>query len=349
MQHSITAAALSTSFLLNHIPPTAPSWTHWLQDLRSHAIAWVWVVSQKVWKIKPRLVEFWQCTGLQHLSENAIVFPLLPGSAEAQVIWGGNFIGDISAKKYQNPFTCVKVIASQRWDVFETWCICSAWKLLNRCNHIVWPIEFYQASRRYELAYNGSLLVSITGVGYLFLRQPLNLSLFGYILAAALTGRNHAAMCINLVHTVIRNSMRVRLLLGYGSNCHRTESDHIILCRITRCFKGHQTFFVRPLISTINNLTSCTRFAQSVYILDYRQQPVALALSHTFILLFSRFPAALALFLPIPSQKRLNRSRCSLTCWVGWLHGTCITWECRRFTGRGSFGGVWWTENHCKT
>jgi len=28
------------------------------------------------------------------------------------------FIGNISAKKYYNPFTCVKVIASQRWDVF---------------------------------------------------------------------------------------------------------------------------------------------------------------------------------------------------------------------------------------
>jgi len=32
------------------------------------------------------------------------------------------FIGYISSKKYQNPFTCVKVIASQRWDVFETRC-----------------------------------------------------------------------------------------------------------------------------------------------------------------------------------------------------------------------------------
>jgi len=57
-------------------------------------------------------------------------FPVLPGSAEAQVIWGGivkrllsaYFIGNISAKKYQNPFMCVKVIASQRWDVFETRC-----------------------------------------------------------------------------------------------------------------------------------------------------------------------------------------------------------------------------------
>jgi len=28
------------------------------------------------------------------------------------------FIGNIFAKKYQNPFMFVKVIASQRWDVF---------------------------------------------------------------------------------------------------------------------------------------------------------------------------------------------------------------------------------------
>jgi len=28
------------------------------------------------------------------------------------------YIGIISAKKYQNPFMCVKVIASQMWDVF---------------------------------------------------------------------------------------------------------------------------------------------------------------------------------------------------------------------------------------
>jgi len=59
--------------------------------------------------------------------KNAIfVFPVLPGNAEAQVTWGGipkrllnsYFIGNISAKKYRNLFTCVKVIASQRWDVF---------------------------------------------------------------------------------------------------------------------------------------------------------------------------------------------------------------------------------------
>jgi len=41
--------------------------------------------------------------------------PVLPGSAEAQVIWCGivkclliaYFIGNISAKKYQNLFACV--------------------------------------------------------------------------------------------------------------------------------------------------------------------------------------------------------------------------------------------------
>jgi len=53
-------------------------------------------------------------------------FPILTVSAKAQVIWGGMikrlligyFIGNISAEKYQNPFTCIKIIASQRWDVF---------------------------------------------------------------------------------------------------------------------------------------------------------------------------------------------------------------------------------------
>jgi len=59
--------------------------------------------------------------------KNAIfVFPRCPGSAEAQVIGGGTvkglliayFIGNISAKKYQNAFMYVEVIVNQRWDVF---------------------------------------------------------------------------------------------------------------------------------------------------------------------------------------------------------------------------------------
>ena len=74
-------------------------------------------------------------------------FPVSPCIAEAQVIWGGIvrrlliacFIVNVSAKKYQNPFMCVKVIASQRWDVFwdtvyivamiiyhvSLWCMCN--------------------------------------------------------------------------------------------------------------------------------------------------------------------------------------------------------------------------------
>jgi len=55
-----------------------------------------------------------------------LCFSILPGSAEAQVFWGGivislliaYFISNISAKKYQNLFPCLKVIAIQRWDVF---------------------------------------------------------------------------------------------------------------------------------------------------------------------------------------------------------------------------------------
>ena len=67
------------------------------------------------------------CLTQSNCVKNVIfMFPFLTGSAVAQVIWGGivkrlstaYFIYNISAKKYQNPFTCIKVIASQRWDVF---------------------------------------------------------------------------------------------------------------------------------------------------------------------------------------------------------------------------------------
>jgi len=34
------------------------------------------------------------------------------------------FMDNISTKTYQNPFMCVKVIASLWCDVFETWCTC---------------------------------------------------------------------------------------------------------------------------------------------------------------------------------------------------------------------------------
>jgi len=109
--------------------PTAPSWTHWWQHLGSHTAAWVWVVSQTDWRNQEAtswiLAMHWYSIWVK----NAIfVFPVLPGrpSAEAQGIWSGTakrlltayFIGNISAKKYQNAFMCVKVIANQRWDVF---------------------------------------------------------------------------------------------------------------------------------------------------------------------------------------------------------------------------------------
>jgi len=53
-------------------------------------------------------------------------FPVLPGSAEAQVIWGStvkrlliaSLLVTFLPKKYENVFTYVKVIANQRWDVF---------------------------------------------------------------------------------------------------------------------------------------------------------------------------------------------------------------------------------------
>jgi len=63
---------------------------------------------------------------IQRVKNTIFVFSVLPRNAEAQVIWGGivkclltdYFIDNISAKKYQNQLTCVKVIANQRWDVF---------------------------------------------------------------------------------------------------------------------------------------------------------------------------------------------------------------------------------------
>jgi len=73
-------------------PPTAHSWTHWLLDLGSQTVAWLWVVSQKDWRNQD-----WRnqaATGwilakhlIQRVKNAIFVFPVLPGSAEAQVIW----------------------------------------------------------------------------------------------------------------------------------------------------------------------------------------------------------------------------------------------------------------------
>jgi len=110
------------------MPPTALSWTHWLQDLGSHTTVYEsWV--KKTEEINKWLVEFWQCIDLSEKMWLSC-FPVFPGITEAPDIWGGTakhimiayFIGNISAKRYQNAFMYVKVIANQRWDLFETQC-----------------------------------------------------------------------------------------------------------------------------------------------------------------------------------------------------------------------------------
>jgi len=67
---------------------------------------------------------------IQHLSENAIlVFTFcqvvhkhtLFEVPKQNVFWLPTLSVTFLPKKYQNPFTCVKVLASQRWDIlFET-------------------------------------------------------------------------------------------------------------------------------------------------------------------------------------------------------------------------------------
>jgi len=129
MPHSPTAAALSTSFLLNHVP-NSPE--HLITRLGESYSSVSTSPSQKDWRNQEAtswiLAMHWYSIWLKNMRFSC--FPVLPGSAEAQVIWGGRvkhlliayFIGNIFAEK--NVFTYVKVIANQRWDVFfETQCI----------------------------------------------------------------------------------------------------------------------------------------------------------------------------------------------------------------------------------
>ena len=74
-----------------------------LQDLGSHTAEWVWVVSRKDWLNSGNAL-YTACKWKAWISG----FPILPGSAEAQVIWGvvvkrlliAYFIHNISADKY---------------------------------------------------------------------------------------------------------------------------------------------------------------------------------------------------------------------------------------------------------
>ena len=125
-QYSPTAVALSTFFLLNHAPSNSPELsaliTRFRESYSSVSMSrdsWV----KKTEEIKERLVEFWQCNDTAfEWKMRFSCFPVLLSSGEAHVIWGGTikhlltayFIGNISAKKYQNAFACVKVTGNQR-------------------------------------------------------------------------------------------------------------------------------------------------------------------------------------------------------------------------------------------
>jgi len=126
-QHSPTAAALSTFFLMNHTP-NSPELNALITRFRkSYCSESMSCESKRLKKSRSD----WLNSGnalIQHLSEKMrfSCFPVFLGTAEVHTIWGGTikrhlipyFIHKISAKKYQNVFTCVKVIANQRWYVF---------------------------------------------------------------------------------------------------------------------------------------------------------------------------------------------------------------------------------------
>jgi len=141
-QNSATAAAISTSFLLNHAPNrtelnalTTRFWEPyssvsmsraWVKSVRNQG-GTSWILAMHWYSILSEKMRF-SC------------FHVLPRGAEAQIIWGGtvkriliaSFIGNICAKKCRNAFMYVKVIANQRWDVFEQ---CSASRGKKYCNN----------------------------------------------------------------------------------------------------------------------------------------------------------------------------------------------------------------------
>jgi len=87
---------------------------------------------------------------IQRVKNAIFVFPILAGNAEAQVIWAGivnrllipSFIGRICAKNIKNPFTYVKVIASQRWDVFwdTVYILCDSILSGAHCFPLAWSV-----------------------------------------------------------------------------------------------------------------------------------------------------------------------------------------------------------------
>jgi len=128
-------------------PPTVPSWTHWLQDLRSHTAARVWVVSQKD---RRKSWTDWLNSGnalIQHLSEKMwfTCFPVLPGSAEAQVIRDGTiqrlliayFIADIYAKNIKMCSRMSRLQQTKSGTFFETQCTIINMPRVRRSSEII--------------------------------------------------------------------------------------------------------------------------------------------------------------------------------------------------------------------
>jgi len=87
VQHSLTAVALSISFLLNHAPQqpwAARIITRFRQSYSS-------VIMSREWKtLKKSRSDWLDCTDTAvEWKMRLLCFPVLPGSAEARVIWGG--------------------------------------------------------------------------------------------------------------------------------------------------------------------------------------------------------------------------------------------------------------------
>jgi len=105
--------------------PIGPVWC-------TQSIVWQWMVVQ-LWPggiLKLCFVFFSEKHAAFKWKDTISGFPVSPGSAEALVRWGGKikyiliayFRGNICAKNCHNRTMCVKMIASERWDVFETQC-----------------------------------------------------------------------------------------------------------------------------------------------------------------------------------------------------------------------------------
>ena len=134
MQHGPTAAALSTSFFLNHALNSSELNTL-ITKFRVQQREKEWVTSQKDWR--NQAVTSW-ILGMHYniWVKNAVfVFPHLPGSAEAQVIWGATvsvfwlltLLVTLLSKISKSVHAWQSYIASQRWAFFSDTVFCSCY------------------------------------------------------------------------------------------------------------------------------------------------------------------------------------------------------------------------------